>query len=384
MEDENKKNDVPGQEEGALNEEESRAGDESRSGEEAADRQVFYAADEQDKESDGQAPASFPHEGDEFGPEAFADEPENAYVESFNPAAAATSSGAARLPWFLFAASVIAIGVILYIWQSGQGGLAGNAATVNGEKITKQEVYDIMYKQGGDAAIENLITEKLIAQEVDKKKLKAKEEDIEAELKTIKDQFPEEAQFNQALEQNGFTLDTLKKQISTQLEIGLIFESQMDLSDAKLKEYFDKNQESFGSPEQLEVSHILVEAKEDADKLLADLKGGADFATVAKEKSVDTGTKDMGGSLGFVARGQGLDQAFEDAAFKLNKGEMSEVVQSSFGFHIIKVTDKKEEVKPNFDTHKADVRKAMVGEEVNAKAPAWLEEIRTAAKVEKM
>ncbi len=327
---------------------------------------------------------AFPTVGDEFGPEAFADDPAEERVEATAVAAAAPAK-ANPLPWFLFAITLAALAVVLYLGQTGKAGVSGAAATVNGEKVTKQELYDAMYKQGGQATLDSLISEKLVTQEVDKAKVKVDEAAIEAELAQIKTQFPDEAQFNSAMEQSGFTLDSLKAEIRKNQEISKIFESKMDLSDAKLKEYFDKNVEQYNSPEQLMISHILVEKQEDADKILADLKGGADFSAVAKEKSTDTGSKDNGGSLGsFISRGQGLDQAFEDAAFKLNKGEMSGVVQSSFGFHIIKVMDKKEAVQANFDKQKEDVKKNMVGEEVQTKGAEWLENLKKDAKIEKL
>lgn len=365
MEDNNKKNDIPGTEETLANREED----------------VLEESATNEPEEARKA-AAFPTEGDEFDLDAFTeDETEEAQAKPAAPAAA--SSAGNRLPWFLFAASLIAIAVILYMGQA-ESGIGGAAAKVNGQKVTKQDLYDAMYAQGGEAALDNLITEKLIAQEADKKQVQITDADVDAELQKIKDGFPDEQQFNDAMQQSGYTLDSLKKQIRTQVQLNKIFESQMDLSDAKQKEYFDKNQERYDTPEQIEVSHILVDAKEDADKILADLKAGGDFAATAKEKSTDTGTKDNGGSLGLVARGQGLDQAFEDAAFKLNKGEMSGVVQSSFGFHIIKVTDKKEAVKATFEDKKAEVRSNMVDEEVQTKAAEWMDGLKKDAKIEKL
>lgn len=326
---------------------------------------------------------AFPTEGDEFPPEDFRDEPQQEPA----PEAVAEPANQAKanpLPWFLFAASLIAIAVILYMGQAKDGGLGGAAAKVNGEEITKQQVYDILFKQGGEGALDSLITDKLVEQDVAKKKVQINDADVDAELKTIRDRFGSDEEFDTAMKQNGYTMDSLKKGIRQQLGVSKLFESQMDLSEDKLKEYFDKNRASYDTAEQLEVSHILIEKKEDADKALAELKGGADFAAVAKEKSLDTSNKDNGGSLGFIAKGQGYDPAFEEAAFKLNKGELSGVVQSSFGYHIIKVTDKKEAVQATFEGKKEEVRKNMVNEEVQTKANEWLEGLRKEAKIEKL
>lgn len=320
---------------------------------------------------------------EEFGPEAFLDSEE----EAASPADAVKEEKEAparvkqaKLPWILFAASVVALAVLLF---TGKSGLSDAAAKVNGEKISKDQLYEALYKQGGDATLDNLIQDTLIRQEADKKKVKVTDQDIDAEIKEIKTRFPDEAQFEEALKQNNLNLDQLKVQIRNNLLVNKLFEGQMDLSDEKLKDYFTKNQSRYDTPEQVEVSHILVEKKEDAEKILADLKGGADFAAVAKEKSTDPGSKDKGGSLGFVSRGQGLDKAFEDAAFKLDKGQLSDIVQSSFGYHIIKVTDKKTAAKAEFEQSKDKVKKDLVQQEVGTKGAEWMDNLKKNAKIDK-
>lgn len=367
MEDNEKKNDISGQEEKSSTEESTDTGyEESASGDKDAGK------------------PSFPTEGDEFGPEDFEDDT-NGEPPAAPSEAAAVQSGGNRLPWFLFAASLVAIGIMLYLGRGSDGGsLEGVAAKVNGEEVTKQEVYDIMFEQGGDSLLDNLITEKLIAQEVKKNDIQVDEASVDEELTQFKADFGGEEAFNSALAQYGYTEETIKSQIRTQLEVSKLFESRMDLSEAKQKEYFEQNQARYDTAEQLEISHILLDSQEEADKLLVELKAGADFAAVAQENSGDTGSKDNGGSIGFVSRGQGLDQAFEEAAFQLDKGEMSGVVQSSFGYHIIKVTDKKEAVKATYEDNKEEVKKSMVEEEVNTKAQEWLEGLKESATIEKL
>ncbi|MCW8328285.1 peptidylprolyl isomerase [Photobacterium sp. SDRW27] len=125
----------------------------------------------------------------------------------------------------------------------------------------------------------------------------------------------------------------------------------LEVSEEDAKAYFDENQQKYGTAEQRQVSHILIQgdssdAKAKAEELLAQLNAGADFAELAQSSSDDTFSAKDGGKLDWFERGV-MDPAFEDAAFVLNKGETSTVVQTSFGYHIIKLDDVKEsQVKP--------------------------------------
>ena len=126
--------------------------------------------------------------------------------------------------------------------------------------------------------------------------------------------------------------------------------TQINVSDADIKSYYEKNTKQYGTEEQRRASHILVgvnkdasdadkaAAKEKAGKLLASLrKSPQDFAKFAKENSIDTGSAERGGDLGFFGKGA-MVKPFEDAAYKLTQDELSDLVQSDYGFHIIKVT----------------------------------------------
>ncbi|MGF1701423.1 peptidylprolyl isomerase [Photobacterium makurazakiensis] len=138
--------------------------------------------------------------------------------------------------------------------------------------------------------------------------------------------------------------------------------TSLDVTEDDAKAYFDENQNKYGTAEQRQASHILVQgtdsdAKAKAEALLAELNAGADFAELAQTSSDDTFSGKDGGKLGWFERGV-MDPAFEDAAFALNKGDVSEVVQSDFGFHIIKMDDiKAPKVKPF-----ADVRDEITAE----------------------
>ncbi|MBA7689143.1 Foldase protein PrsA [subsurface metagenome] len=130
--------------------------------------------------------------------------------------------------------------------------------------------------------------------------------------------------------------------------------NQVSISDEELLEYYNENKESFLEPEQVHARHILVETEEEANNLLLQLKEGlTDFAELAKEKSIGPSAP-SGGDLGFFARGQ-MVKEFEDAAFSLEPGKISEVVQTQFGYHIIKCEEKKEEYSPTFEEAKEQI-----------------------------
>ncbi|WP_201292347.1 peptidylprolyl isomerase, partial [Enterococcus gallinarum] len=115
-----------------------------------------------------------------------------------------------------------------------------------------------------------------------------------------------------ALMQAGMTEEDLSKQMREQVKLKKLLGDKVKVTDDEVKEIFEQNKESFATPEQVRASHILVETKEEADKIYKELQEGADFAAIAKEKNQDA-TKDKGGDLDFFGRGE-MDPAFEEAA----------------------------------------------------------------------
>ncbi|QIA65765.1 peptidylprolyl isomerase [Vibrio astriarenae] len=121
----------------------------------------------------------------------------------------------------------------------------------------------------------------------------------------------------------------------------------IEVTEQDIADYYEQNIDKYSSEEQRSISHILVQDEAAAEEILSELNAGADFAALAEEKSEDFGSSEDGGSLGWIERGV-MDPAFEDAAFALaSVGDMTEVVQSDFGFHIIKLDELKDsEAKP--------------------------------------
>lgn len=302
--------------------------------------------------------------------------------------AAAAKSGMPAWPWIIVSALAIAAVVFMLVRdQSGDGSMNEVVGKMEGASITKSDLYDEMAKQMGPDApkqiLDLLLTNKLIELESDKAGVSTTDADYDSFLTKIKNQMGGEEQFNAALQQYGMTLDMLKDNLKPEVQFRKLYEKQNPVTDDALKTYFEENEDQFATtPKQVRASHILVDTKEEADAILADLKAGKDFATLAKEKSKD-GSKDSGGDLNFFGRGQMVPE-FEEAAFALGKGELSEVVQSQFGFHIIKVTDIKEAELPAFEEKKADVKEAYLDEQTGLKRQEWTDNAKKERNVQNL
>ena len=150
----------------------------------------------------------------------------------------------------------------------------------------------------------------------------------------------------------------------------------------EVERYYNDNIEMFSTPEQVRASHILfkTEGKDEAavkaaaEKVLAEAKGGADFAELAKQHSEDESNAKLGGDLDYFSRGRMVPE-FEDAAFGAQPGLIPDLVRTGYGFHIIKVVDKKAGSVRTFDEVKAQIREQLVGEKAQRLADTRAEEV---------
>lgn len=131
-------------------------------------------------------------------------------------------------------------------------------------------------------------------------------------------------------------------------------------TDEAVKKRYDEEIAKVAPQEEIQASHILVSSEAEATEIIKQLQGGADFATLAKEKSKDPGSAKMGGDLGFFAKGQMVPE-FEAAAFTLDVGKFTTTpVKTKFGYHVIKVTDKRQQPLPTYDQVKDQVRQMVL------------------------
>ena len=169
-------------------------------------------------------------------------------------------------------------------------------------------------------------------------------------------------------QQNQDMFRTEEKLSVAYVELSLAaIESDIEIADEEVREYYEQRQQQYATEEERRVSHILIEfdtenAKEKAEEALAELEQGADFAEVAQTYSDDTFSAEQGGDLGWVEAGM-MDEDFDAAVFELeNIGDLSEIVETSFGYHIIKLTDLREGTVTPFSEVEDEVRQQLLAE----------------------
>jgi peptidyl-prolyl cis-trans isomerase C len=157
------------------------------------------------------------------------------------------------------------------------------------------------------------------------------------------------------------------------------FEAQLkkSVSDADAKKFYDQQVGNAKPQEEVHARHILVDNEALAKELREKIAKGEDFIALAKEHSKDPGSKDDGGDLGFFARGQ-MVPVFEETAFKLAKGEVSAPVKSQFGWHIVKLEDRRERGAPPFEA----IKDRLIASMIHRKAQEVATELRDKAKLE--
>jgi len=196
-------------------------------------------------------------------------------------------------------------------------------------------------------------------------------------------------QFESALSEQGIeSMEQYKKMFleNENLKIQKFIQekvlSNVEVSDEEAKEFYNNNSQRYKQGERVEASHILVESKEKADELYNKLQNGASFADLAKNNSIDNRSAENGGKLGFIEKGQFIEK-FEKVAFNLEVGSISEPVETEYGYHIIKVSDKKEASTKSFEEVKSQIKDQLFSQKRQQAVNQYIQKLRDEAKIEK-
>ena len=288
-------------------------------------------------------------------------------------------------------------------------------ASLNGSVITAgevdQEMKGLLAQFGGqlpeeqmqalepklrEQAVENLITKRLILQEADKLNIQPTEQDIAAEIETVTAQFPSPEVFQEQLTAMSISPEQFSRDIENHLKIKAVFEqataSLTPVTTEEISALYTEKIDSFKVPEQVRASHILFKIEPDASEETKALKktelaavherivAGENFEALAQEFS-DCPSKARGGDLGLFERGRMIKE-FEDAAFALAPGEISPVIESQFGYHVIKVTEHNEPKTLALEEVQQDIAENLKNTREEAAFESFLQNLRQSAQIE--
>lgn len=242
-------------------------------------------------------------------------------------------------------------------------------AKVNKTKITKEDFLKEISrvpewvrdrfkgKEGKEQFLEEMIKKELIYQDAKKKRLHKDKEFLDK-------------------------VEEFKKMTLLSLILKKEIEEKAVVDDAEVRDFYDKNLDKLRKGTKVRASHILVNTEEEAKNILERIKKGESFSKLAKSLSKDKNSAKKGGDLGFFGRGQMVPE-FERAAFNLRVGEVSNPVRTRFGYHIIKITDRKEGIPVSFEEAKDAIRRRLLAEKQRSLFDSYIENLKKNSKITK-
>jgi peptidyl-prolyl cis-trans isomerase C len=285
-------------------------------------------------------------------------------------------------------------------------------ARVNGENVTRQELEDYVSNLEGQAGgpippdqrdriyrgvLDQLVGYRLLLQEAKARKVTVPDADLDARIAEVKKQFPSEDLFMQTLIDRKMTLDQIRADARRDMSIARLIDAEIApriaVTPAQVEDFYKSNPDKFQQSERVRASHILIRTEENADagtkaqaktkaqQILKDVKAGKDFAALARQHSQDPGSAVNGGDLGFFQQGQ-MVGPFNDAAFSLKPGATSDLVETQFGYHIIRVAEKQAGRTVPLEEAKPDIEEFLKRQNRESETESFVKALRAKGKVE--
>ena len=259
--------------------------------------------------------------------------------------------------------------------------------------------------------IEKEVVRELVNQQGKKENLKIEPELIEKELKTLRSLYASEEEFNNALKSRNINLEEIKKAIQIDINKNHLLNAEIKgkinpPSDEEVKKFYEDNKSRFQRPEAYHTRHILAAyfppeavrnqtikelkknkeyfariAEEKIDKVIEELKQGADFEKLAKNLSDDESSRENGGDLDFNYKGS-FETSFNEAIEKLNPGQTSGKIKTRFGFHVIQLVEKRPSEMAPFTEMKPEIQKYLFIKEAKKKVAIFIEKLKQTADIQ--
>jgi parvulin-like peptidyl-prolyl isomerase len=287
----------------------------------------------------------------------------------------------------------------LLLAACGPGGSPNVAATVNGEEVSVAQVEErfatvaenpefaeqlaadeegALAEQVQARILSDLIESIIVRQGAEELGIEVSETEVTQRRDELIEEVGGQETFDQLVEESGLTSEQIDEQVRDIVIREAVQEeltADIEVSDAEVAAFYEENRET--RYDTAEARHILVETEEEANDILERLEEGEDFADIAAEESIDTGSGAQGGDLGEFGRGQMVPE-FEEAVFTAEIGEVVGPVETQFGFHIIEVTEREA---PELEDVEDEIRDELSQGEQGAAVQEWLAQQRAEAEV---
>jgi peptidyl-prolyl cis-trans isomerase C len=290
-------------------------------------------------------------------------------------------------------------------------------ATVNGVRILMSDLDMEMQKEMRDnpeiqtskdlaarrqlrkKVLDYLIDQELIVQEGKKAGLEPQQEQIDTEFGKIKNRFPSQDAFEQVMKKQNMTEERLREIIGCAFIVKNVLEVKIEplakpVTDKDVADYYEAHKGEFAEPEEVRARHILIKlsseasdeektySKKEMQAILEEAKSGADFAELAKKHS-QCPSAIRGGDLGYFARGD-MVKPFEETAFALEPGQISDIVETEYGYHIIRLEDRKPGRQLELEEVSEEIKKELHDKEMDVALRNWLKPLREKADIKIM
>ncbi|NIQ37894.1 MAG: peptidylprolyl isomerase [Proteobacteria bacterium] len=318
--------------------------------------------------------------------------------------------------WFFVLPLAFVLGLVAYPARAEEKQAPGDkVAVVNGSEITREDFEDEMSRverlfsnrgtslnepqlsQVKREVLESLINRELLYQESQRKGIGVEQSAVDDRMRALKGRFSTEGEFKSALSQMNLSEAEVESQIKREMVIQKLIDEQfadkITVSDDEIRTYYDSNPDLFRKPEEVRASHILIkvdpgadesdkaEARKKIEKIQERLQKGEDFAALATEFS-EGPSGPRGGDLNYFKRGQ-MVKPFEDTAFELEPDEVSGVVETRFGYHLIKVTDKRPETTIAYGDIKERIGDYLRQQKIQGETKRFVQELKAKAEVKR-
>jgi len=300
--------------------------------------------------------------------------------------------------------------ILLFPYEMGAEIVDKIVTIVNGDIITLSELREIsvpyqekmrskyslnydeeQFKEAERQILDQLIDERLVIQEADRLEIVIEEKDIDMAIRDVRESSKlSESQFKHALDEEGITVEEYREQLKNQMKkmrfVEQEIKSRIQTNEKEIESYYKEHKDSFNTPPEVKLQQILLmipsEASEqeinqirgNAEEIVRKIRNGEDFDTMVKLHSQDSSAA-AAGDIGFLKQGE-LIPALNEVVFSLNVGELSSVIQSSLGFHIIRVLDKRERQKMTKEERWKEIEGILYNQKVEDKFKQLIKELR--------